>query len=66
MTTTSLKEASQDPALRENRSELINEIAERDQYSGRPLIMITDEEHIINKNPLVAPYAVIITKCGES
>ena len=116
-----LKEASQDPTLRENRSERINEmaesillftqgfdgeifnregvtwpesdvtvvdlatyaregyeaqmaisyislmntvnnIAERDQYSGRPIIMITDEGHIITKNPLVAPYAVKITK----
>lgn len=40
----------------------VNNIAERDQYSGRPIIMITDEGHIITKNPLVAPYAVKITK----
>ena len=41
---------------------MVNNIAERDQYSGRPIIMITDEGHIITKNPLVAPYAVKITK----
>jgi len=40
----------------------VNNIAERDQYSGRPIIMVTDEGHIITKNPLVAPYAVKITK----
>ncbi|MDR0770568.1 MAG: conjugative transfer ATPase [Burkholderiales bacterium] len=40
----------------------VNNIAERDQYLGRPIIMVTDEGHIITKNPLVAPYAVKITK----
>jgi conjugative transfer ATPase, PFL_4706 family len=40
----------------------VNNIAERDQNSGRPIIMVTDEGHIITKNPLVAPYAVKITK----
>lgn len=40
----------------------VNNIAERDQYSGRPIIMVTDEGHIVTKNPLVAPYAVKITK----
>jgi len=40
----------------------VNNIAERDQYSGRDIVMITDEGHIITKNPLVAPYAVKITK----
>jgi conjugative transfer ATPase len=40
----------------------VNNIAERDQYSGRPIIMVTDEGHIITKNPLVSPYAVKITK----
>ncbi|MFD1260400.1 conjugative transfer ATPase [Entomomonas asaccharolytica] len=40
----------------------VNNIAERDQYDGRPIIMVTDEGHIITKNPLVAPYAVKITK----
>lgn len=40
----------------------VNNFAERDQYDGRPIIMITDEGHIITKNPLVAPYALKITK----
>jgi len=40
----------------------VNTIAERDQDSGRDIVMITDEGHIITKNPLVAPYAVKITK----
>lgn len=40
----------------------VNNIAERDQYSGRDIVMVTDEGHVITKNPLVAPYAVKITK----
>lgn len=40
----------------------VNNIAERDQYSGRDIVMVTDEGHMITKNPLVAPYAVKITK----
>lgn len=40
----------------------VNNIAERDQYTGRDIVMITDEGHMITKNPLVAPYAVKITK----
>jgi len=40
----------------------VNNIAERDQYLGRPLINVTDEGHIITKNPLLAPYIVKITK----
>jgi len=40
----------------------VNNIAERDQGTGRDIVMITDEGHIITKNPLVAPYAVKITK----
>jgi len=36
----------------------VNNIAEREQYSGRDIVMLTDEGHIITKNPLVAPYAV--------
>jgi conjugative transfer ATPase len=41
---------------------IVNNIAERDQYKGRPILMITDEAHLITKNPLVAPYVVKITK----
>ena len=33
----------------------VNNIAERDQYLGRPIINVTDEGHIITKNPLLAP-----------
>ncbi|QGJ32969.1 conjugative transfer ATPase [Pseudomonas aeruginosa] len=40
----------------------VNNIAERDQYLGHPIINVTDEGHIITKNPLLAPYVVKITK----
>ncbi|PAU86012.1 conjugative transfer ATPase [Pseudomonas sp. WN033] len=40
----------------------VNNIAERDQYLGRPIINVTDEGHVITKNPLLAPYVVKITK----
>jgi conjugative transfer ATPase len=40
----------------------VNNIAERDQMSGRPIVMVTDEGHIITKSPLVSGYAVKITK----
>src|SRR3569833_2036230 len=40
----------------------VNNIAERDQFLGRPLINVTDEGHIITKNPLLAPFVVKITK----
>lgn len=40
----------------------INNIAERDQFLGRPIIMVTDEGHIITKNPLLAPFVVKGTK----
>lgn len=29
----------------------VNNIAERDQYKGRPIVKITDEGHIITKHP---------------
>ncbi|WP_239442197.1 conjugative transfer ATPase [Saezia sanguinis] len=40
----------------------VNNIAERDQYLGIPIINFTDEGHIITKNPLLSPYIVKITK----
>jgi conjugative transfer ATPase len=40
----------------------VNNIAERDQFLGRPILNVTDEGHIITKNPLLAPYVVKITK----
>ena len=53
------------PSSRSPTSRLINtvnNIAERDQFLGRPIINVTDEGHIITKNPLLAPYVVKITK----
>lgn len=40
----------------------VNNIAERDQFLGKPIIKITDEGHITVKNPLLAPYIVKIIK----
>lgn len=40
----------------------VNDIAERDQFSGRPIIFLTDEAHVITKNPLLAPGIVKIVK----
>ncbi|KSQ24963.1 conjugative transfer ATPase [Pseudomonas aeruginosa] len=40
----------------------VNNIAERDQYLGRPIINVTDEGHIITKNPLLSPYVLKLTK----
>lgn len=40
----------------------VNNIAERDQFKGRPIVKLTDEGHIITKNPLLSPYVVKITK----
>ncbi|MFA0042642.1 conjugative transfer ATPase [Vibrio sp. 10N.261.51.A1] len=40
----------------------INGIAERDQYSGRDIVTLTDEAHLIVTNELLAPYAVKIVK----
>lgn len=40
----------------------VNNIAERDQFLGRPIINVTDEGHIVFKVPLLAPYVVKITK----
>lgn len=39
-----------------------NNIAEREQYSGRQGVVLTDEGHITTTNPLVAPYAAKIVK----
>ncbi|WP_313025538.1 conjugative transfer ATPase [Pseudomonas lopnurensis] len=39
-----------------------NNIAEREQHSGRIGVVLTDEGHITTTNPLVAPYAVKVTK----
>ncbi|GIU42836.1 conjugative transfer ATPase, PFL_4706 family protein [Shewanella sairae] len=40
----------------------INGIAERDQFSGVPIVCLTDEAHLISTNVLLAPYATKIVK----
>ncbi|GLT19558.1 conjugative transfer ATPase, PFL_4706 family protein [Vibrio zhanjiangensis] len=40
----------------------INAIAERDQYTGRHIVTLTDEAHVISTNELLSPYAVKIVK----
>lgn len=40
----------------------VNNIAERDQFLGRPIVCATDEGHMVAKNPLTGPYLVKITK----
>ena len=40
----------------------INNLVEKYEYDPRPTIVLTDEGHIITKNPLLAPYVVKITK----
>ncbi|MNF42466.1 hypothetical protein D3C84_235170 [compost metagenome] len=40
----------------------VNNLAERDQYLGRPIIMVTDEGHIIIKKSFLAPFVVNDTK----
>jgi conjugative transfer ATPase len=40
----------------------VQALAEATHYEGRPIIFLTDEGHVITKNPLLAPYVVKITK----
>jgi conjugative transfer ATPase len=40
----------------------INNIAERDQYTGRDIVFTVDEAHIVTVNPLLAPYMTKIVK----
>ena len=40
-------------------------IAERDQYSGRPIIQAIDECHVVTVNPLLSPYLVKAGKMGR-
>nr|WP_310615738.1 conjugative transfer ATPase [Pantoea cypripedii] len=40
----------------------INNIAERDQYSDRDILVPIDEGHIVTTNPLLGPYATKIAK----
>lgn len=40
-------------------------IAERDQYSGRPIITLADEGHLTTTNPLIAPIVTSMTKMAR-
>jgi conjugative transfer ATPase len=40
-------------------------LAERDQYSGRPIIQVIDECHVVTVNPLLSPYLVKAGKMGR-
>ena len=41
---------------------VVNNIAERDQRSGRDIVVAIDEAHIVTTHPLVSPYLVKIVK----
>ncbi|WP_127958560.1 conjugative transfer ATPase [Serratia microhaemolytica] len=41
---------------------MINNIAERDQYLGRDIIFAVDEAHIVTVNPLLSPYMTKVVK----
>ncbi|MFV0277013.1 MAG: conjugative transfer ATPase [Parahaliea sp.] len=41
---------------------MINNIAERDQFEEREIVVTIDEAHIITTNPLLAPYLVKVVK----
>lgn len=40
----------------------IHALVERVQHEGRPTLMLTDEGHIITKNPILSPYIIKIVK----
>lgn len=40
----------------------INNLAEKHQNDERPIVMLTDEGHIITTNPLLAPFVVKVVK----
>jgi conjugative transfer ATPase len=40
----------------------INNLAEKHQHDERPIVMLTDEGHIITSNPLLAPFVVKVVK----
>lgn len=41
---------------------MINNIAERDQYLGRDIVFTVDEAHIVTVNPLLSPYMTKVVK----
>ncbi|MCE8005298.1 conjugative transfer ATPase [Billgrantia ethanolica] len=44
---------------------MIANMAERDQYSGRPIVQVIDESHILTVNPLLSPFLVKVGKMGR-
>lgn len=44
---------------------VITAMAERDQYSGRPIVQVIDEAHLLTTNPLLAPFLVSVGKMGR-
>ena len=40
----------------------VNNIAERDQYQSREIVVSIDEAHLITTNPLLSPFLVMIVK----
>lgn len=44
---------------------VITAMAERDQYSGRPIVEVIDECHLLTTNPLLAPFLVAVGKMGR-
>ncbi len=44
---------------------VITAMAERDQYSGRPIVQVIDESHLLTTNPLLAPFLVSVGKMGR-
>lgn len=44
---------------------MITTMAERDQYSGRPIVQVIDECHLLTANPLLAPFLVGVAKMGR-
>lgn len=44
---------------------MITNLAEREQFSGRPIIQAVDESHIVTVNPLLSPFFVKVGKMGR-
>lgn len=44
---------------------MIINLAEREQYSGRPIVQAVDECHIVTVNPLLSPFFVKVGKMGR-
>ena len=45
---------------------MINHIAESDQFGAREIVVTIDEAHIITTNPLAGPFWSRSSKCGAS